>query len=225
MPSTDSPDAFDPGMTPQSEGRHHSSGQGLDVGTLLHVLREKAWVILLLAVAGLLLAVGYIKRAPVLYSSTATLEVQQEEQKILKMDRALHREDLRSLDVLQTIAQELKSRSLFERVIDTNNLGADPRFVGLMKETPTRERLVVALSKMTDVRLRRGTRLIDITVVHQVPELTRLIANSIVEEYKGQSVEQHTSTSEVANEFLMQEANRLKEKLQKSENDLQAYRE
>ena len=224
MPSTDSPDAFDPGMTPQSEG-HHSSGQGLDVGTLLHVLREKAWVILLLAVAGLLLAVGYIKRAPVLYSSTATLEVQQEEQKILKMDRALHREDLRSLDVLQTIAQELKSRSLFERVIDTNNLGADPRFVGLMKETPTRERLVVALSKMTDVRLRRGTRLIDITVVHQVPELTRLIANSIVEEYKGQSVEQHTSTSEVANEFLMQEANRLKEKLQKSENDLQAYRE
>src|SRR6266404_5333976 len=94
-----------------------------------------------------------------------------------------------------------------------------------MKETPPRERLVVALSKMTDVRLRRGTRLIDITVVHQVPELTRLIANSIVEEYKGQSVEQHTSTSEVANEFLMQEANRLKEKLQKSENDLQAYRE
>src|SRR5206468_2009507 len=90
---------------------------------------------------------------------------------------------------------------------------------------PTRERLAVALSKMTDVRLRRGTRLIDITVVHQVPELTRLIANSIVEEYKGQSVEQHTSTSEVANEFLMQEAKRLKEKLQKSENELQAYRE
>ena len=78
---------------------------------------------------------------------------------------------------------------------------------------------------MTDVRLRRGTRLIDITVVHPVPELTKLIANSIVEEFKGQSVEQHTSTSEVANEFLMQEANRLKEKLQKSENELQAYRE
>lgn len=224
MPSTDSPDAFDPGMTPHPQG-HHLSDQGLDLRTLFHVLLERAWVILLLAVAGLLLAAGYIKRAPVLYSSTATLEVQQEEQKIVKMDRAMDREDLRSLDVLQTIAQELKSRSLFERVIDRNNLGADPRFVGLMKETPTRERLAVALSRMTDVRLRRGTRLIDITVVNQVPELTQVIADSIVKEYKGQSVEQHTSTSEFANEFLMQEANRLKEKLQKSENELQTYRE
>ncbi len=224
MPSTDSPEAFDPGMTPQSTG-HPPSGQELDLRTLLHVLLEKAWVVLLLAVAGLLLAAGYIKRAPVLYSSTATLEVQQEEQKIVKMDRAMDREDLRSLDVLQTIAQELKSRSLFERVIDTNNLGTDPRFVGLMSGTPSRERLAGALSKMTDVRLRRGTRLIDITVVHQVPELTKLIANSVVEEYKGQSVEQHASSSEVANEFLVQEANRLKEKLQKSENELQAYRE
>src|SRR6266446_192305 len=224
MPITDSPERFDPEMTPQSNG-DHSASQGLDLGTVFHVLREKVWLVLLLAVAGLLLAAGYIKRAPVLYSSTATLEVQQEEQKILKIDRAMDREDLRSLDVLQTIAQALKSRSLFERVIDTNNLGSDPRFVGLMKETPTRERLASALSRMTDVRLRRGTRLIDITVVHQVPELTKLIANSIVAEFKGQSVEQHTSSSEVANEFLMQEANRLKEKLQKSENDLQAYRE
>lgn len=224
MPSTDSPEAFEPGMTPPSSG-HPSSGHELDLRTLFYVLLERAWVVLLLAVAGLLLAAGYIKRAPVLYSSTATLEVQQEEQKIVKMDRAMDREDLRSLDVLQTIAQELKSRSLFERVIDTNHLGADPRFVGLMNGAPSREILAGALSRMTDVRLRRGTRLIDITVVHQVPELAQLIANSIVTEYKEQSVEQHTSTSEVANEFLLQEANRLKEKLQKSENDLQAYRE
>jgi len=159
MPITDSPERFDPEMTPQSNG-DHSASQGLDLGTVFHVLREKVWLVLLLAVAGLLLAAGYIMRAPVLYSSTATLEVQQEEQKILKIDRAMDREDLRSLDVLQTIAQELKSRSLFERVIDTNNLGSDPRFVGLMKGTPSRERLAVALSKMTDVRLRRGTRLV-----------------------------------------------------------------
>src|SRR5204863_1793917 len=129
MPSPDYRDDFDAEVSPNSKGGP-SASQGLDLGTLLHVLREKAWVILLLAVAGLLLAAGYIKRAPVLYSSTATLEVQQEEQKIIKMDRATDRQDLRSMDVLQTIAQELKSRSLFERVIDTNKLGADPRFIG-----------------------------------------------------------------------------------------------
>src|SRR5438445_6575249 len=114
MPSPDYRDDSDPEMSPQST--EFQSAQRHDVGAMLHVVREKAWVILLLAVAGLLLAAGYITRAPILYSSTATLEVQQEEQKILKIDRAMDREDLRSLDVLQTIAQEHKSRSLFARV-------------------------------------------------------------------------------------------------------------
>lgn len=224
MASNDSPEPFDPGSSPQYPSPHSSSHE-LDLVTLLHVLRARAWVILLLGVAGLLLAVGYIKRAPVLYSSTATLEVQQREQNILQMDRAVNRDDLRSLDVLQTIAQTLKSRSLYERVIDTNKLATDPRFVDLTQGPPSRGRLAGALASMTDVRLRRGTRLIDITVVHPVPQLTELIANSIVGEFMGQSVEEHTSTSEEANEFLLQEASRLKDKLQKSENELQAYRE
>lgn len=224
MPSPNSPDSYDSGAMPQPDGSQ-APGQGLDFRTLIHVLLERLWVILLVTVVAVLLAAGYIKRAPVLYSSTATLEVQQEEKKLIQTDRGLDREDLRSLDVLQTISQELKSRSLLERVIDTNGLASDPRFVGLIKETPTRERLVTALSKMTDVRLRRGTRLIDITVVHPVPELTEKIANSIVEEYRRQNEEQHTSTSETADEVLIREAQRLKKKLQDSEEALQAYRE
>ncbi len=223
MPSSNPPDSYDPGATPPPDVSQ-IPGQGLDFRTLIHVLVEKLWVILLVAVVAVLLAAGYIKRAPVLYSSTATLEVQQEEKRLIQTDRGMDREDLRSLDVLQTISQELKSRSLLERVIDTNKLATDPRFVGLIKETPTRERMVLALSKMVDVRLRRGTRLIDITVVEPVPELTEKIANSLVEEYRRQNEEQHTSTSEVADEVLIQEAQRLKKKLQDSEELLQAYR-
>ncbi|MBI5387452.1 MAG: polysaccharide biosynthesis tyrosine autokinase [Verrucomicrobia bacterium] len=199
---------------------------GLDLRTLLHVLIEKAWVILLFMVIAVLLATGYISRAPILYSSTATLEVEQQEQKIIRIEKGYSQEgDLRSLDVLQTIAQTLKSRAMLERVIDTNNLASDPRFVGLMKEAPTRERIVLALSKMVDVRLRRGTRLIDITVVHTVPEITDRIANSLVAEFKKQNEEQHTSVSEVANQFLLQESERLKKKLADSEAALQSYRE
>ena len=223
MASPTFPESADNGNLPQPDAAQ-ASGHGLDLRTLIHILLEKAWVIILVAVAAVLLAVGYIKRAPVLYASTATLEVQQQEEKIIKTDRGLS-EDLRSLDILQTIAQELKSRAMLERVIDTNNLANDPRFVGLMKEAPTRERMVTALSKMVDVRLRRGTRLIDVTMVHPVPELAERIANSIVGEFIWQNLVQHSDSAGRADEVLVQEAQRLQKKLQASEEKLQKYRQ
>ncbi len=223
MPGLNSPNPPDPLAGPQPE-TVHASTQTLDARLMLHLLFEKFWLIFLFAVIGVLLAAGFIQRATPLYSSTATLEVQQEEQKIIRMDRS-DREDLRSLDVLQTIAQELKSRTMLERVIDTNNLGKDPRFVGLIKETPTRERLVNGLSKLVDVRLRRGTRLIDITVVFPVPDMAESIVNSIVDECKRQNAEQHTENSTTASAILIGEADKLKARLQTSEEKLQKYRE
>jgi capsular exopolysaccharide synthesis family protein len=197
----------------------------LDLRTLLQVLAEKSWIILLLTVASLLMAAGYLQRSTPLYSSTATLQVEQHEQKIIMMDKTVPQEDLREVDIMQTIVQTLKARSLLERVIDTNGLAADPRFVGRFKDKPTREALVKALTRMVDVRLRVRTRLIDVTVVHPVPELTDKIANSIVREFMQLNTEQSVSSAEAANVSLLQEADRLKKKLQNSENALQAYRE
>jgi polysaccharide biosynthesis transport protein len=227
MHSPTSPDPHRPqapNLHPQAPSQETPT-PGLDLRTLIHVFVEKFWILFFILVVGLLLGVGYLKHAAVLYMSNATLQVEQEERKIIKIDRATDREDLCGLDVLQTIAQTLKSRSLLERVIETNNLAKDPRFVGLMKEQPTRERLATALAKMVDVRLRRGTRLIDVVMVHPIPEMTEKIANSLVEEFMRENVEQHTDTSVKANEFLFQEAGRLKKKLQESENALQIYRE
>ena len=199
--------------------------QELDLRALCNVLLERAWLVVLVTVVALLLAVGFLNHATPLYSATATLEVEQQEQKVVFMDKAVPQEDLRGLDIMQTIAQTLKARSLLERVLDTNNLANDPRFLGPTQEPVSREGLVKALTKRIDVRLRRGTRLIDVTVVHPVPAFTEKIANSVVREFMERNAEQHASSAEVANASLVHEAERLKKKLQDSENALQAYRE
>jgi capsular exopolysaccharide synthesis family protein len=78
---------------------------------------------------------------------------------------------------------------------------------------------------MVKVKLRRGTRLIDISVTHRVPELAERIANSIVAEYINQCAKRVDTTIALANESLAQEAERLRKKLEESENALQAYKE
>src|ERR1700684_3619266 len=45
-------------------------------GDYLEVLRRRWWIVLVLAVVGLLLAAAYVKEAPKIYTATATVSVQ-----------------------------------------------------------------------------------------------------------------------------------------------------
>ncbi len=218
------------------EGKTVSS---FDLRTVYHVLLDRAWVIAVCVVVTLLLAAGYIQRTPNKYASTATLQVEQEEQRVVKFER-VQQEDLRSLEILRTIEQTLKSRALLERVIDVNKLAENPAFIADIQPLDSKngqssknadpsavsmEQLVKQMDKILTVKLRRGTRLIDITVSHANPELTAKIANSLVQEFIRQGFEQQSSSTRVANEFLLAEADRLKKKLEESEHALQDYRE
>ena len=209
-------------MLPQDE--MFASKSSFDFQALYHVLLEKAWLIAICFVLAVLLAAAYLQRMPRLYMSSATLQVEQGEQKVLNIQK-VQQEDLRGLEVLRTIEQTLKSRTLFERVAVANNLDKDPRFVASLQNPPKRDQLVSMLNGMVDVRLRRFTRLIDITVVHTDPQITALVANSLIKEYAKQNLEQYSAASQVANEFLLEEAQRLKKKLSESEQALHAYRE
>lgn len=191
---------------------------------LYHVLLDKLWLIAIFLVIALLLAAGYLQLAPRLFSSTATLQVEQGDQKVIAIQK-VQQEDLRGLEVLRTIEQVLKSRELLDRVITANGLDKDPRFVSPDLPAPSREQLADALSRIIDVRLRRFTRLIDVSVVHTSPQLTAEIANSLIREYMKQNLEQYSDASQVASEFLVEEARRLKKKLEESEHALHAYRE
>lgn len=184
----------------------------------------KGWVAALCTTIALGLGYAYVWRAPVLYSATATIQAEQDQPDILKL-QLLQVKDLQAVDYLQTVAQVLSSRALLERVADTNQLWSDPRFISAANHPLTRAQVLVRLERMVKVKLRRGTRLIDISVTHRVPELAERIANSIVAEYINQSAERVDTAIGLANKSLAREADRLRKKLEESENALQAYKE
>ena len=198
----------------------------IDFRMLYYTLRERAWMIgLCLLVAGLA-TTAYLLRAPKIYEGKLILQVEQEEQKILNIQRVQH-EDAANVESLKTIEQTLQSRTLFERVLDTNNLATNERFSRPDPDAPrpTREQLVTRLAKMVEVKLRKGSRLIDVNVEHTDPELAARIANSLVSEFLGQNYEYSSSSSDLAFSFLKNEEIRLKTKLEQSERAMQDYKE
>ena len=75
------------------------------------------------------------------------------------------------------------------------------------------------------VKLRRLTRLVEITVDDPDPELARDLAASFVKEFLRENFRQRMTVSMVANDFLQEEAEKLKRKLAESERKLQAYKQ
>lgn len=205
-------------------GSGYSSHAGGDFARIWHTLVEKAWVLALSTAVLLGIGYVYVRTAPVLYSATATIQVEQDPPNFMKM-QMVQNKDLQALDYLQTVAQSLDSRPLLERVADTNNLWTDARFAAATTNAPSRAKLLDALDKMVNVKLRRGTRLIDVTVTHRVPELTEEIANSIVSEFLNAVAERESASITLGNLSLSNEAERLRKKLEESEHALQAYKE
>jgi polysaccharide biosynthesis transport protein len=216
-------------VTPQSESRtaypseqSYSADYSADLRKLWHNLIERVWMVILCVAVFATAGVVYVRRAPVLYSSTATIKVEQSQQRIFKDGVPV--ENLQALDFLQTVVQSLKARPLLARVAESNNLAANPKFV-INPVDSGEDPVMKTLDELVSVRLRRGTRLIDVTVKHTQPELTSKIANSLVREYIDANSERHVESTTNVSASLTREAERLKTVLEQSERKLQAYRE
>ena len=93
----------------------HSPGDAappIDFRMLYYTLRERTWMIgLCLLVAGLA-TTAYLLRAPKIYEGKLILQVEQEEQKILNIQRVQH-EDAANVEFLKTVEQTLQSIQMF----------------------------------------------------------------------------------------------------------------
>lgn len=196
----------------------------IDIRQLINIVFERLWIIVVcLGVFGIA-GLSYITITPKEYESTVLLEVPQQAQRVVTIEDVSD-QDFRSLEVMKTIEQNLQRMSLYERVMGLEEVIQNPAlkaYLGSEVDAPTEE-LAEKLAKWTQVRLRRGTRLIEVTVEHEIPEVAQLLANSIVSEYVRETIATRTGTSQTAFRFLLEEAERVRTKLQKSESALQDY--
>ena len=196
-------------------------------------------MVVLSGLVGIALGIGYLMVTPPVYEAKTVMQVEQQEPAIVTIANAL-REDLTTVDVIKTIEQNLTSTALLLRVAKATKLLQDPRFTVERKSllskatelfnetepaTPTDQSLIRTMSDRTKIALRRGTRLIDVTFRAQDPQLARELSQAIVTEYTRLNFEQKLEASKPAYDYLVNEAERLKKKLEESEQKLQAYRE
>ncbi len=90
--------------------------------------------------------------------------------------------------------------------------------------TPLEEALAGALSTMIKPVIRRGTRLIDVYVTNHDPAIAQRLSDAIGREYIRYSIEQRAFGSQDTLRYLMEEEERLKKNLQKSEAAVAEYK-
>ena len=190
---------------------------------LWQVVWEKAWlVVCLLAAAG---ALGYWwgERSPVVFQSRAVVSVDFGEQTVVKIDD-VERRDKGGVDLLNTIANNIKSSTILKRVVSSKNL-VQHSYFRREGAVPSEAAIVGFLSYAVDARLRRFTRLIDVTVEARDPAFAQLVAQSVVEEYIKQNMEDRSGVGTNAIQFLLTEEARIKERLAKADLAVQQYRQ
>lgn len=218
----------------------------LDLMAYWRIVQRRKWGIVGLAVfITLLVAVIVYMMTPV-YSSTVSILVEQNKSKLASMD-AVYAGQGSDQTYYQTQVEMLKSRALMEAVVDKLKLTTSPLFNAPVKpswvsellsglgmntskpavrdERKVREAIAGALGGMVTVEPSRNSQLIKISVASTDRVMAATIANSVADTYIELDLEAKFKMNQKATSWMNTRLVSLKDNLDKSERDLQTYRE
>src|ERR1700722_1167108 len=203
------------------------AGKDFDLVRYYHLFLRHLWLVGLVVATALIGTFAWLSRQPKEYGSRAVVMVEQQQRKILNNMQELQPENLETEDYLNTVVQNLTSTSLMLRDAQAIGLEKDPKTFPPLPDGRSYSDKAIAdgMRHRVTAALRRGTRLIDISVEDESPERAKEMADAVVKEFLRQTFEQQFNISRLASEFLQEEADKLKLKLDRSEENLQAYKE
>ncbi|GHC61312.1 polysaccharide biosynthesis tyrosine autokinase [Roseibacillus persicicus] len=215
------------------------SGEGiLNLKDLVtRILARWPWIILCLLL-GVSTAFFIIWRSAPEFKSTTTILVRDSSVDAfgkndagdfdVKNEEALEtiRSGLTTLEMCEAIANEPHIRKLSHLI----PLGPKPLpFMGdpdrgkIKSKVPPAAELAQMIQDWVSVEVRRNTRLIDISVVHEDPLVARELANEFVAQYDKQRIEKKASVSQENLQYLIGETKRVKTDLQEAQNVSASY--
>jgi polysaccharide biosynthesis transport protein len=184
------------------------------------------WLILLLVAASLAGAWVWLGKQTPVYASQAVIEVVSDQAQVLDTIKDVKDSRITGLDALNTVVQSLTSNTMMLAVANSTGRAAEWAAKSSNgKVTPDMESsLAASIRAQLSVSLRKGTRLIDIVAEDSSPEKARDLAAKVTEEFMATQAQDRTDVGKDANSFLVNEANKLKKKLEESETKLARYR-
>lgn len=217
------------------------AGEGAYLREYWRILRSRRWTVLsALAVVFTLVTLYTVRERPI-YQASSLLEIEQENPNIVTV-QAIFQLNSVSEDYLNTQYKILKSDDLARQVIQKLHLDRNKEFDSARGAWPwparrgaagaggnaaadaAREQAVLGRFQddlsVAPVLL---SRLVTVSFDSHDPKLAASVVNTLVSSYIQQNLEAHWQASQQASGWLSQQLDGLKIKLEKSEDNLQAY--
>jgi capsular exopolysaccharide synthesis family protein len=208
------------------------SSEPFDWRYYLHVVLERWWLVCLCLLLGAILSVFLISREKTLYGARAVLFIETQREQVLDgRMQAVRDDEIRSIDMINTIVETLNSYPMAERVAKRLELASDPAFIKAIDWDAEKDGAMTvngaagSLGGMVKSTYREMTRLIDVIARTRDPQVSTELANGYADEYLRMLLEQTTDATKAASQFLVEEAGRLGEKMRLAEEAMQSFRE
>lgn len=208
---------------------------GIDFRYILSAIRANLLVISAIIAAALALALVVTLLDTKRYTASASVQINDQSQRVLGNDEDIQSQVNNAWDTdraLQTQVDMLKSRALATRVMKRLHLEGNARFYEQMEVTPPdagasptmlRELTIGLLRGNLEVRLPRNSRIAAITFNSTDQKLSADVANAYAEEFIQATLQQRYDSSSYARNFVANQLQEAKAKLEQSERNLNTY--
>lgn len=218
----------------------------MDLLAYWRVMQRRKWGILGLSFFITLLVVVIVYMMTPIYSSSVSMLIEQNKSKLASIDDVYSGQGA-DKNYYQTQVEMLQSRALREAVVDRLKLTNHPLFnglgnsslfsrlksslgIGAAKNSPRDERKVrgivaASLAGMILIEPSKNSQLVRIVVESPDREFAAAVANSVAETYIDLDLEARYKMTQKATNWMNLRLVTLKDNLDKSERELQTYRE
>jgi len=229
-PTTHSTSTHPPSSgVPRTGNNHHSHQPGFDWREYYTAVRSRFWVVILSLIVCTVIGLFKAATSHISYSARTVLFIEQTKSRVLNIKVEDLRDDqIKSLDMINTVVDLLRSYPFALRVVNHNKLTRDSGFlsaVGIGGAETSPEQAAYALTRMVTSSYRLNTRLIDITLTTRSAPVSVKLANDYADEYLRYVQDQKVEVTQSATSFLTDESDRLRKKLRSAEEAMQAFRE
>jgi polysaccharide biosynthesis transport protein len=214
--------------------------EGPDLRAYWRIFQKRRWTILsILLVTFAAVLIVTIKEKPV-YRANALLEIEKENPNIATVQELFQMEAV-SDNYLETQYKVLQSDTLARRVIEELRLSQVKEFnppkgewfwqnahaagltEGLAVDPETEQAILVRFNDRLSVEPVRRSRLVEVSFESQNPQVAANAVNALASNYIQENLESRWQTAQKASEWLSEQLQSFKAKLEKSEDDLQLY--
>lgn len=222
---------------------HRQIGQEKMKQLMLDLVGRWHWMALGL-ILGLLGSYYFLSKVPKSYGARSTLLIKQQTANVMGRDQ-VDEIDLRSSDALNTVVERIRRQELLQKVASRPEIRSLPGLIPAKVDwlpfwardwigksavqtvdvdlVPPPSSLASAISSWAVISVRKGTRLLDISITHRSPEVAKNIADAIANEYKAEVTGDRSDGRNSSMQILVEESESARVRLQTAQNALANY--